>query len=86
MHGISYEYVSLLLQTLFPTVARSAERGREAVRQLESEGLHPELLSLDVTSVESVTAARQKVQQSHNRLDVLVNNAGVMFRVRAMYR
>ena len=63
-------------------IARSAERGTEAVRQLEGEGLAPQLVCLDVSSEESVCAARQVVQEQYNRLDVLVNNAGVFFGVR----
>ena len=63
-------------------IARSAERGTEAVRQLEGEGLAPQLVCLDVSSEESVCAARQVVQEQYNRLDVLVNNAGVLFGVR----
>lgn len=63
-------------------LARNPARGREAVQLLEKEGLHPELLILDVGSEESVTAARQSLQQSHNRLDVLINNAAVLLKVR----
>ena len=63
-------------------IARSAERGREAVRKLEKEGLAPQLVCLNVSSEESVCAARQVVQEQYNRLDVLVNNAGVFLRVR----
>ena len=66
----------------FPCVARSAERGREAVRKLEGEGLSPQLVTLDVSSEESVRAARQVVEEQYKRVDVLVNNAAVLFGVR----
>ena len=66
----------------FPFVARSAERGREAVRKLEGEGLSPQLVTLDVSSEESVHAARQVVEEQYKRVDVLVNNAAVLLKVR----
>ena len=61
--------------------ARDAGRGREAVRLLEGEGLRPELLVLDVSSEQSVADAKQTLQQTHNRLDVLINNAGIFLPV-----
>lgn len=74
--------ISHLVSYFSDALARNPARGREAVQLLEKEGLHPELLILDVTSEESVTSARQTLQQSHNRLDVLINNAAVLLRVR----
>ena len=63
------------------TPARDPTRGRDAVQLLEKEGLHPELLILDVASEQSVSAAKHSLQQSHNRLDVLINNAAVLLSV-----
>ena len=63
------------------SLARNRERGQEAVRQLQVEGLNPEFLSLDVDSKESITAATEEVQKKYGRLDVLINNAAVLFRV-----
>jgi hypothetical protein len=37
-----------------------------------------EVLPIDVTSEESVAAAAKEVEQRYGRLDVLVNNAGVV--------
>ena len=62
--------------------ARSLQRGEEARRVLESEGLHPSLLHLDVDSQQSIQQARDLVEEKYGRLDVLVNNAAVGFRVR----
>jgi carbonyl reductase 1 len=56
---------------------RDPGRGRDAVKQLEGEGLNPELLVLDVSSEQSVAAAKQTLQETHNRLDVLINNAAI---------
>jgi NAD(P)-dependent dehydrogenase (short-subunit alcohol dehydrogenase family) len=58
--------------------SRDAQRGAAAVAGLAEEGLTAELLVVDVTSDESVAAAAKQVEQRHGRLDVLVNNAGVV--------
>ena len=50
--------------------------------ELMSEGLQPVFLPLDVDSEESIQAAKEAVHMQFGRLDVLVNNAGVLFRVR----
>ena len=44
--------------------------------------MSPEFLFLDVDSEESIQAAREEVQRKYGRLDVLINNAGMLFRVR----
>ena len=49
---------------------------------LESEGLRPSLLHLDVDSEESIRAARDSVRETFGRLDVLINNAAILLRVR----
>ena len=61
--------------------ARNLERGESAVAQLEGEGLNPEFLLLDVDSEESIRAAKEMVEKKYGRLDVLVNNAGILLRV-----
>lgn len=52
------------------------------MKQLEEEGLHPEFLHLDVDSEESIRTAKETVEKKHGRLDILINNAGVLLRVR----
>ena len=64
------------------STARNPERGEAAVKQLEEEGFHPEFLHLDVDSEESIRAAKEVVEKKHGRLDILINNAGVLLRVR----
>jgi NAD(P)-dependent dehydrogenase (short-subunit alcohol dehydrogenase family) len=57
--------------------SRDAARGAAAARDLASEGdVRP--LPLDVTAAASVAAAAARVDGEHGRLDVLVNNAGLM--------
>jgi len=59
---------------------RDPERGRDAVRRLEDALAEPsvELVQLDLSSQRSVADAARAITSTHDRLDVLVNNAGVM--------
>ena len=61
--------------------AHNRERGEAAVKQLEEEGLQPEFLPLDVDSEESIREAKETVEKKYGRLDVLINNAGIAYRV-----
>ncbi|MFE9201989.1 SDR family oxidoreductase [Micromonospora sp. NPDC007230] len=58
--------------------ARDAARGREAERTLRAEGTDARFVPLDVTDEVSVAAAAELVEQEYGRLDVLVNNAGII--------
>ncbi|XP_064399511.1 carbonyl reductase [NADPH] 3-like isoform X2 [Halichondria panicea] len=81
--GIGLEIVRQLCRKFEGTVllaARNVDKGQSAVMELMSEGLQPVFLPLDVDSEESILAAKEAVQISFGRLDVLINNAAVMFR------
>lgn len=54
--------------------ARAAESGIRA----ETPGAELELIPLDLASLESVRAAAARVLEAHERIDLLINNAGVM--------
>lgn len=56
---------------------RDPERGQEAVRRVGERG-SAELVPLDLASLASVRAAAEEVRRRVERLDALVNNAGVM--------
>jgi NAD(P)-dependent dehydrogenase (short-subunit alcohol dehydrogenase family) len=59
--------------------SRSPDRGQQAVEKLKSEGLTAvEAIALDVSSEESVNAARTEIGRMTDTLDVLVNNAGIL--------
>jgi NAD(P)-dependent dehydrogenase (short-subunit alcohol dehydrogenase family) len=58
--------------------SRSREKGVEAALKLQSEGLAVEALQLDVTSPASIAEAAREVERKHGRIDVLINNAGVL--------
>ena len=58
--------------------ARAAASGEEAAALLRSEGIDAEPIVLDVTSVDSVRAAAAEVRRRYGRLDILINNAGIL--------
>lgn len=58
--------------------SRDSERGKVAAEQLRAEGHDVRLLAIDVTNDESVLAAAAHVQADDGKLDVLINNAGII--------
>jgi NAD(P)-dependent dehydrogenase (short-subunit alcohol dehydrogenase family) len=77
--GIGFEVCRQLARAGVRVIltARNADAGPRAAAKLQREGLDVVFHSLDVTDVESVTAARQWVERESGRLDILVNNAGI---------
>ena len=57
--------------------ARDEIRGHEAAERLAAGGADVTFVPLDVTSDDSVAAAVRSVRESTDRLDVLINNAGI---------
>ncbi|MGW1129801.1 oxidoreductase [Streptomyces sp. NPDC002526] len=55
---------------------RSLERGRAAATRI---GGSTEIVLLDLASLDSIHRAAAEVLDRHDRLDLLINNAGVMF-------
>ncbi|GAC1651361.1 MAG: SDR family oxidoreductase [Acidobacteriaceae bacterium] len=78
--GIGYETCRQLAEKDYYVLlgARDVDKGREAARTIAaSKGeVHP--LQLDVTDAAQRAAAAKHIEQTFGRLDVLVNNAGVM--------
>ena len=58
--------------------ARDATVGKAAVKALQDERCTVEYQRLDVTSCRSIRACVAAIAERHGRLDVLVNNAGIM--------
>lgn len=77
--GIGHEVASQLGALGYTVLvgARDAARGQAAVEQLSAAGLLANFLPLDVTSEASIAGAAQRIEETHGRLDVLVNNAAI---------
>jgi NAD(P)-dependent dehydrogenase (short-subunit alcohol dehydrogenase family) len=78
--GIGLEICRQLAQRGLAVVltARDSAKGRAAVKALQDDGLGVEFQRLDVTSCRSIRACVAAVAERRGRIDVLVNNAGVM--------
>lgn len=58
--------------------ARDATKGEAAAARLRSEGIDVRVLHLDVTNPATIEEAAKFIGEKFGRLDVLVNNAGVL--------
>jgi len=58
--------------------ARDAGRGEAAAAQIRQEGGDARAIALDVTDAASIAAAAARIRSELGRLDVLVNNAGIV--------
>jgi NAD(P)-dependent dehydrogenase (short-subunit alcohol dehydrogenase family) len=63
--------------------ARDVARGEAAARKLQDEGLDVRCHQLDVTNETSVNHLKHFLTHHHDRLDVLINNAGVFIETSA---
>lgn len=57
---------------------RDDSRGQDAVARLIAEGLDVRPIEIDVTSENSVRMAAERVRKEDGKLDVLINNAGIL--------
>jgi NAD(P)-dependent dehydrogenase (short-subunit alcohol dehydrogenase family) len=60
---------------------RTLEKGKQAAARITAAtpGAEVELQDLDLTSLESVRTAAAQLRSDHDRIDLLINNAGVMY-------
>ncbi|KAF8883054.1 hypothetical protein CPB85DRAFT_1233405 [Mucidula mucida] len=77
--GIGYEIVKSLAEGGHRVylAARNVEAGKAGQAKLASDGLDVHFVQMDVTSPESVNAAKDAIDAAEGRLDSLINNAGV---------
>ncbi|XP_075710709.1 carbonyl reductase [NADPH] 1 [Rhinoderma darwinii] len=61
--------------------ARNPKLGDEAVKGLNNEGLSPLFHQLDINDLTSIRVLRDFLKEKYGGLDVLVNNAGIAFKV-----
>lgn len=78
--GIGFEICRQLGKSGLSVVltARDAAKGKAAAKALAAEGLEVEFHRLDVTSCRSIRACVAAVAERRGRIDVLVNNAGIL--------
>ncbi|GIY59038.1 carbonyl reductase 1 [Caerostris darwini] len=82
--GIGYEIVRELCSKFDGDVfltARNEDRGRAAVERLKSEGSHPKFHQLDIMDDASIKSLAVFLEQNYGGLDVLVNNAAILYRL-----
>jgi NAD(P)-dependent dehydrogenase (short-subunit alcohol dehydrogenase family) len=65
---------------------RNLDKGKDAVQKIAaaSPGAAVTLQELDLTSLSSVRAAANELRSKHDGIDLLINNAGVMFTPKSM--
>jgi NAD(P)-dependent dehydrogenase (short-subunit alcohol dehydrogenase family) len=79
--GIGLELVRQLAQRGFTTVlgSRDPEKGRAAAELLGADGIQVEARRLDVADADSARELAAELDSEHGRLDVLVNNAALLY-------
>lgn len=58
--------------------ARDRQSGMEACGKLADQGLDAHFIPLDITNQTTIQAAMGKIKDNYRRLDMLVNNAGIL--------
>ena len=78
--GIGRETVRQLAEAGVHTLlaGRNRDKAVQAALELQAQGLPVEAIALDVTDAASIAAAAKEVEQRHGRLDILINNAGIL--------
>jgi NAD(P)-dependent dehydrogenase (short-subunit alcohol dehydrogenase family) len=81
--GLGYETASALADHGAHVVlaVRNLDKGKDAAARItaQSPGADVALQELDLTSLDSVRAAAEQLRSDHDRIDLLINNAGVMY-------
>ncbi|MCV7093382.1 SDR family NAD(P)-dependent oxidoreductase [Mycobacterium interjectum] len=60
---------------------RNLDKGKDAAARISATSPHADvaLQELDLTSLDSIRAAAEQLRSAHDRIDLLINNAGVMW-------
>ena len=77
--GIGFEICRQLARMGIKVIltARDESKGKDAVRKLQYEGLDVVFYSLDITDEQSIKRLAGWVEQTFNRIDILINNAAI---------
>ena len=88
--GLGYETALALAEHGAQVVlaVRNIDKGKDAAARITaaSPGADVELQELDLTSLDSIRAAARQLRSDHDRIDLLINNAGVMYPPKANTR
>ncbi len=78
--GIGFETARQLLELDYDVYisSRDIAKGHEAVENLNKMGLKPRFVQIDVTNHNSIIAAKNQIEQEVDKIDILINNAGIM--------
>ena len=78
--GIGFETARQLGQLGIKVLvgARTAENGEAAAAKLKAEGFDAEFVLLDVDDLKTHESAAKYVAENYGKLDILINNAGIM--------
>jgi NAD(P)-dependent dehydrogenase (short-subunit alcohol dehydrogenase family) len=81
--GLGYETARALAASGAHVVlaVRNLDKGKDAAARITAESPHADVVlqELDLTSLDSVRAAARELRSDHDRIDLLINNAGVMW-------
>jgi NAD(P)-dependent dehydrogenase (short-subunit alcohol dehydrogenase family) len=81
--GIGYQTATALVAKGAHVVlaVRNLDKGKDAAARIEqaAPGAHVQLQELDLSSLDSVRAAAEELRSRHDSIDLLINNAGVMY-------
>ncbi len=81
--GLGYEIAAALAERGAHVVlaVRNLDKGKDAAARIAARCPHAdvELQELDLTSLASVRAAAEQLRSDYDRIDLLINNAGVMW-------
>ncbi|KAF3426538.1 hypothetical protein E2986_01120 [Frieseomelitta varia] len=81
--GIGFSIVKQLCKQFDGIVyltARDIIRGYNAIRKLKQQGLNPNFHKLDITDDDSISTFHDYLKEMYDRLDILINNAGIAFK------
>jgi len=81
--GLGYETAAALAAKGANVVlaVRNLDKGKDAAHRIEQStpGAHVTLQQLDLTSLDSINAAAGELRDQYDTIDLLINNAGVMW-------
>ena len=77
MRLVAWQWSPCTCVTYF--IARDEDSGQKVCSQLAADGCNAKFIPLDVTSKESIFNAAENIREDYEGLDILINNAGIMY-------